>query len=48
MIELNMSIIDEKCYLEYETQILNKVEFGILTMYEAAKLIDEYLKALGY
>ena len=48
MIDLNMKPIDKALYLQYEAEVLNHIELGILTKKEAAEVLDNYLKALGY
>jgi hypothetical protein len=48
MIELNMTGTNKALYIKYENELLAKVESGILTMCEAAVLLDTYLKGLGY
>lgn len=44
---LNMTDEEKQEYLDYENRVLEKVDLGLLSMYEAAKLIDEYLKSQG-
>ena len=48
MITLSMKPIDKMLYAKLEKELLNKVELGIITMYQAAKILNNYLECLGY
>ena len=44
---LGMRTINEKI-IQKENQLLVKIKLGILTIKEAGKVLDDYLKSLGY
>lgn len=43
---LDMKVKDQKIRAK-ENELLVKVKFGILTIKEAAKILDDYAKSLG-
>ena len=45
---LGMRTINEKLLKAKENDLLVKIKFGILTIKEAGKVLDDYLKSLGY
>lgn len=44
---LYMRTINEKLLKAKENDLLVKIKFGILTIKEAGKILDNYAKALG-
>lgn len=48
MIILNLKPEHRQEYFRFETDVMYKVRIGVLSMFEAAKIIDAWLTERGY